>query len=354
MKNRSLESLSQRASIAVDLVKNTFASNAPGAAYLISYQGKTLESGGVGKANLEWNLSNTENTVFRLGSISKPITAIAILQLAERGKLNLDQPISIYAPDLPAHMGAVSMRQILSHRSGLAEHAFDESLMPFIWQPMTTNKIIELQDGKPKDFEPGTEYAYVNFNYVIAAHIVEQITSQSFVDFANNEIFAANDMENSHYDEHDPIIPNRAEFYDQHDGVVKNSADIDMSHVSAAGALLSSATDMGHWAQYLVDGKLVSPALLAEAWTPAPLPDGSPTKYGLGFNVEEMEGERVIWHTGLTPGAQAAFDLAPDSEIFIILLSNGFHLPNTGKLVDDMMKIMLTASQSESSTESNG
>ena len=348
MQKRTAVEMQRRAETAVHIIKEGVSEDGPGMAYLIAHQGKTLVSGGIGKAHLEWNIPMTADTVSRLGSISKPITAIAILQLVEQGQLELDKPVATYAPNLPAHMGAATMRQILSHRSGIAEHAFDESLIPFIWQPMTTEKIIELQEGKPQDFEPGTKYEYVNFNYVLAAHVVEKVTEKSFVEFANQEIFAANNLHHSHYDQNEAIIPHRADFYTEQDGVVVNAAAVDMSHVSAAGALLSSANDMAKWAQLLVDGQLVNKATLEAAWTPLPLSDGTPTSYGLGFNMEEMAGERIIWHTGMTPGAHAAFELAPESEVFIILLSNGFHLPSTGKLADEMMMVMLTGALPES------
>lgn len=334
-------SLQERAEKAVELLKETYSGEGPGVAYLISRQGEVLASGGIGKANLEWDIPITDTTVFRLGSISKSITAVAVLQLVEQGKIELDQPISTYAPDLPPHMGDVTMRQLLSHRSGLDEHAFDESLLPFIWQPMTTDKIIELQKDKARTFKAGTEYAYVNFNYVLVAHVIEKITGQPFVEYANKSIFAANGMHNSYYDENSAVIKNRAEFYDEHDSLVTHAADIDMSHASAAGALLSSVHDMAHWFNQLTDGKLISQESLAEAWAPQPLPNGKATEYGLGFNNSPLAGHTIIWHTGLTPGSQSAFDYAPDSGIFIILLSNGFHLPRTGRMVDDMMKLML-------------
>ena len=171
--------------------------------------------------------------------------------------------------------------------------------------------------------------------------MIEKVTGQPYVDFINDR-FAEQTMANSHYDWHDAIIPNRAEFYDQRDGVILNSQEVDLTHVSAAGALMSSARDMAHWAQLLADGELISEAMLDEAWTPAPLPDGTPTKYGLGFNVGELAGERLIWHNGLTPGSQSAFSVAPDQDLFIAVLSNGFYLPNSTTLMDEMMTIMLT------------
>jgi CubicO group peptidase (beta-lactamase class C family) len=334
--------MAQRAKMAAARVAQTYDADGPGAAYLISYEGEILVSGAVGMADLEWGIQLNDKTPLRLGSISKPITSIAVLQLAEKGVIDIDKPISAYAADLPAQMGAVTMRQLMSHRSGLTEHVFNPDILPFVWQPMTTQQIIDLQKDKPIDFPPGEKYNYVNFNYALIAHIIEQVTGRTYIDFIDSEIFAAQGMPDSHYDVHDTIMPRRPEFYDQRDGVIYNAQDVDLSHASAAGALMSSAKDMAHWAQLLVENKLVSAATLQEAWTAAPLPDGAPTKYGLGFNIGELAGERLIWHNGLSPGSQAAFSIAPDAGLFVIVLSNGFYTPNTTDMIDEMMTIMIT------------
>ena len=338
----------KRVERAVALLEERYDSGGPGVAYAVTWRGETMASGGIGYADLEWGVAATDSTVMRIGSLSKSITAIGVLQLVEEGRLDLDAPVSRYAPDLPAHLGGVTMRQLLSHRSGIAEHAFDEALIPYIWQPMTTEQIIETQAGKPVMFPPGTDYEYVNFNYVVVAHVVENITGRSFVDWVNEEIFAANGLRDSHYDENARVIRNRAAFYTEQEGQVVHAAAIDMSHVSAAGALLSSARDMASWAHSLSAGELVATDLLTEAWEPAPLPNGEPTTYGLGFNVGSLGGERLIWHTGLTPGGQGAFGLAPDSEVFFVVLSNGFHLPRTGELMTDVMTILLGRRMSRS------
>ena len=341
--SNSAANLEQRAALAASLLEETYADEkSPGAAFLISYRGQTLASGAVGYANLEWGAHLTDETSLRLGSISKPITSIAVLQLAEKGVLTIDTPISTYAPDLPAQIGAVTLRQLMSHRSGLAEHAFNPALLPFIWQPMTTDKIIDLQKEEPINFRPGEEYEYVNFNYVVVAHIIEKVTGRSYIDFINEEVFSTLGMANSHYDQNNVIIPGRAEFYDKYEGFLANTAAVDLSHVSAAGALLSSVKDMGHWAHLLNSDALVAATTLKDALTPAPLPNGTPTEYGLGFNVGDPNSQNMIWHNGLTPGAQAAMALEPEAGIFVIVLSNGFHLPNPTKIMRKMMAVMLT------------
>jgi len=344
------DALAQRAKLAATRAIETYDETGPGAAYVVSKDGEILVSGGVGFADMEWGLTNTDDTVFRLGSISKTFTAIAVLQLVEKGLIDLDQKIAAYAPDLPAQMGAVTMRQLMSHRSGLPEHVWNPDILPFVWQPVTTQQMIDLQKDIPIDFDPGEHYDYVNFNYVIVAHVIEQVTGKTYVDFIN-EVFAAQAMSNSHYDWHDTIIPGRAEFYDKRDGVILNSQEVDLTHVSAAGVLMSSAKDMAHWAQLLSEGELISEAMLKKAWTPAPLPDGTATKYGLGFNVGELAGERLVWHNGLTPGSQSAFSIAPDQGLFVAVLSNGFYLPSSQNLIDEMMTIMLTGALPEQPDE---
>jgi CubicO group peptidase (beta-lactamase class C family) len=333
----------ERAHSAISLLQDRYDEDEPGAAYLISYRGEVLLAGGIGKANMEWGLNLDDSTSMRLGSMSKPITATAVLALVEKGLLDLDLPIAKYTDAIPAHMGNVTLRQMLSHRSGLPEHAFDEALIPYIWQPMSTEKVIELQAEKPLQFEPGSQYAYSNFNYVVVANVLEHVLSKSYIEFINSDVFDSLGMQNSYYDELNRVIPNRASFYHSDDKGLANAAAIDLSHVSAAGALLASVSDMSHWINNLVDGKVVSRDTLEQAWTPRELPDGSTTAYGLGFNVSKMVDERIVWHTGLTPGAQGAFSYATESDIFVIILSNVFYWPaDSGELVDAMMHVMLS------------
>lgn len=333
--------LDDRVKIAVNHIRAKYQPEEPGAAYAILKDGEIIAVGAVGKADIEWGLDNALDTVFRLGSISKTLTAVAVLQLVEKGLLDLDTPVSSYAPDLPDQFGVVTLRQLLSHRSGLAEHAWNPDILPFIWQPVTTGEIIEVQKTIPVDFPQGEKYAYSNFNYVLVPHIIEQVTGKSYRDFINEQ-FDRQSMKNSHYDWHDTIIINRAEFYDQKDGVVLNAQDVDLNHISAAGALMSSALDMAHWAGLLLSDQLITRASRLEAWTPKPLPDGTPTKYGLGFNIGEIESEEFIWHNGLTPGSQSAMGFVPEKGLFVVILSNGFYLPNTTKTLREVISILLT------------
>lgn len=334
--------LQTRAEQTAVYLANAYDLEGPGAAFIVTQGRETLASGAVGHADVEWGIPNDQDTVFRLGSISKSVTAIAVLDLVEQGVLDLDAPVSAYAPSLPTVIGDVTLRQLMSHRSGLAEHAFNPALLEFIWLPMTTDKVIELQADAPASFAPGERYEYVNFNYVVVAHVIEKATGQSFVDYINGDLFARHRISGAHYDEHDRIIPKRAEFYTEKDGALINAADIDMSHVSAAGALMSSARSLAEWAALLMSGDLVSNASLALAWTAEPLPNGAPTEYGLGFNVATMCGERVLWHTGLTPGAKAGYVIIPGQSLFTAVLSNAFHAPNPYVAMRDAASILLT------------
>ncbi len=333
--------LQARAETAAAKVREAYDPAGPGAAYLISRNGRILASGAIGYANLEWDEAMTTETAIRIGSLSKPITAVMALQLVEENLLDLDQPVRIYAPDLPDQFGAVTMRQLLSHRSGLAEFLSDPALIEHIWLPITTDKIIELAKETPASNAPGAQYEYVNFNYVLVAHVIEKIIGRSYKD-AVNSFFSEYGMANSHFDAHEAIIKSRAAAYELRDGDILNTPGLDMSHVSAAGALLSSATDLNRWIGLLNSGGLLDEDSLFAAWTPQTLPNGEPTAYGLGFNEREFCGVRAVWHTGLAPGGQAAFMLAPDDGLFTIVLSNAYNTPNTGKLSRKMMAAMLT------------
>ena len=334
-----------RAQKAMRYLTERYQGDGPGAAFIISRKDEYFESGVVGLADIEWNVPIDADTVFRLGSISKTITAVAVLELVEKEMLNLDVAVSAYAPDLPSQIGAVTLRQLMSHRSGLAEHAWNPALLEFIWFPMTTDQIIALEKDKPITFQPGQRYEYVNFNYVVVAHVIEKVTGQSFKDYANNEVFGKLGIANAHYAEHDAIIPRRAEFYDFREERLINAADIDLSHVSAAGALISSLNGFYQWLSMLVTEEIISSDMIDEAWTAKPLPDGTPTQYGLGFNVRSLCGEEIVWHSGLTPGAQAVFGFAPASQTTVIIFTNSFHAPNTSAAMRNVMSILMTGEE---------
>ncbi len=314
----------------------------PGAAVVVACDGTVLLSHNSGMANVEWRQPISGTTSFRVGSISKPLTAVAVLQLAERGAVDLDEPVSTYVPLLPDYMRPVTVRQLLSHTSGLPDILLTPSLLPLARDWVSVHQVIDMQAATPPRQAPGLAFDYSNFNYVLLTALLEAVTDTPYPEYMDRT-FASLGLTRSRYDARRSILPERAQGYETNAfGALVNSENIDMSHAAAAGALLSSAGDLARWSHLLVTGALLTPETLAEAWSPRALPDGSTPSYGLGFNVSRENGRRVVWHNGLASGFQAAFSIYPDHGLVVVVLSNGFHLPNTTESMDAVADIVLS------------
>lgn len=313
----------------------------PGVSVLVSCDGETIYSFNSGMANIEWRQPVSSSTSFRVGSISKPLTAVAILQLVEHGRLDLDRPISDYVTLLPGYMQPVTARQLMSHTSGLPDILLTPSLLPLARDWVALRQVIEMQAKTPPRGDPGQAYEYSNFNYVLLAALIEAVTGLPYDEYMD-ERFEPLGLHRTHYDRRRSILPARAQGYELSPfGEILHSENIDMSHASAAGALLSSPEDLSRWTHLLLSGKLLQPETLEEAWSAQELPNGATSSYGLGFNVGEEFGRRVIWHTGLASGFQAAWSVYPEEGLSVVVLSNGFHLPNPTQTMDRVAEMFL-------------
>jgi CubicO group peptidase (beta-lactamase class C family) len=326
----------------VGMMSDSYGGDSPGGSVLVMQADQVLMTLGFGLADLEWEVPVGSDTSFRLGSISKPITAIAILQLVERGVLDLDAPISTYLNDLAPQLGRPTLRQLLSHTSGLPDHFSLPQIPSIMRNPITPTGILELMSEVEPVFEPGTRWSYSNFNYVVLGYLIEHIDAQGrdYGQYIEEEIFEPLGMTDSHYDRQSSVIPRRARGYD-HDGVaVVNTITVETSLAYAAGAMMSSADDMALFTNALRENRLLGPDMQNEAWTPTQLNDGSATRYGLGFNITEFMGERVVWHSGAINGFQTAWLHMPDSDRSVAVLSNGFYLANTTTMARRILAYM--------------
>jgi len=303
----------------------------PGAAISITQGNEVLFAEGYGNADLEWQAEITPDTSFRIGSVTKPFTAIAVLQMVSQGKLDLDAQLSTYLPDLPGVLGQPTLRQLLSHTSGLSDHFWLPEIPAIMRNPTSPNDIVALMADAQFMFDPGTTWAYSNFNYVLLGILIEEMddANRSYGTYIEEEIFAAAGMENSHYDHQSAVIPGRARGYDNAGQGPINTMTAETSLAYAAGALMSSANDMARFTQALVDGTLLSDEMRDAAWTDTALADGSLTGYGLGFNVDTFMGEDIFWHSGSINGFQATWIFVPELDRSVTVLSNGYYQANT-------------------------
>ncbi len=248
---------------------------------LVARDGKVLLNRGYGKADLEWHIPNAPTTKFRLGSLTKQFTAASILLLAERGKLNIDEPLKKYLPDEPAAWEPITIFNLLTHTSGIPN---DTSLPGFIdasRRPTTPEQLLARLRDKPLDFPPGASWNYSNSGYHVLGYLIEKVSGETYAKFVQENIFTPLGMKNSGYDSNAEIIERHAVGYVRGPNGVATAPYADISNSFSAGALYSTTGDLLRWEQALFGGKVVSPASLARMTLPSRTTTRSDWKFGL-------------------------------------------------------------------------
>ncbi len=290
---------------------------------LVARDGVPMLREGFGAANREWDIPNAPDTKFRLGSITKQFTATAILQLAEAGKLSVDDPVSKYYADAPAAWSKVTLKHLLTHSSGIPSYT---AIPGFFGKdsklPRTPEDLIKLTRDKPLEFEPGSKYAYDNTGYIILGYIIEKVSGQPYADYVAQHIFQPLGMKNTGYDVSSQILPKRAAGYQPGKGGWQNTDYLDMTVPYAAGSLYSTVDDLLIWDRALATGKILTEASRQAMWT------DYGNHYGFGWSIGEQSGHQRIAHGGSVNGFSTAFNRYPKDGLVAIVLSNYMASPS--------------------------
>jgi CubicO group peptidase (beta-lactamase class C family) len=291
----------------------------PGAAVAVIKNGKIIKAEGYGLASVEFNVPATKDTVFEIGSISKQMTAAAVLLLTEEGKINLDEKISKYLPATPDSWKNVSVRNLLTHTSGIKSYT---ALGGFeLSKRYSRDDFIKTLGVEPLDFETGSRYSYSNSGYNLLGFIIEAVSGKSYWDFMRERIFKPLGMNQTA--DRDPkfIIRNRATGYEWENGALVGR-DYDLTDVFSAGAIVSTVTDLAKWDAAWRSDTLLKKETKMLAWTPVTLNDGKPYPYGFGWRFSEIRGHRLIAHSGQTAGFGASISRFVDDDLTVIALTN--------------------------------
>jgi len=283
---------------------------------LVARGSDVILSKGYGSANLEWDVPNTPATKFRLGSITKQFTAASILLLEERGKLTLDDPIKKHVPDAPPAWDAITILNLLTHTSGIANFTSLPEYKSLKLEDTPVAKTIVTVRDKPLEFAPGEKMNYSNSGYLLLGHVIEKVTGASYEKFVTDNIFTPLGMKDSGYDSNAAIIARRAAGYMPSAAGPVHAGFVHMSIPHAAGALYSTTEDLLRWEQGLFGGKVVSPASLAKMTTPFK------GDYALGVVVRTAGGRKVIQHGGGIDGFNTFLAYYPDDKLTVAVLAN--------------------------------
>jgi CubicO group peptidase (beta-lactamase class C family) len=296
--------------------------NIPGAAVAVLRNGELLRAQGYGLANVELNVPVSTSTVFQLQSITKTFTAAATLMLVEQGAIRLDDKITQYLSDLPEAWHEITVRQLLSHTSGLKD---------FINEP-TVNlrldaapaEIIKSLADKPLNFTPGEKFRYSNTGYQLLGMIIAKVSGKEWGTFLHETLFAPLGMTDTRVVVLNELVPNRAAGYLNIRGRLQNGNFIAPSILSyPGGGIQSTVVDLSKWAAALDTERLLKASTLEMMWTPARLSDGSTAPYGLGWFLGNYQDHRFVQHTGShMTGFGTALTRFPDDRLSVIVLTN--------------------------------
>jgi serine beta-lactamase-like protein LACTB, mitochondrial len=324
------------------------AHSVPGISASVLQEGQPVWSEGFGMADLENFVPATPATLYRLASLSKPITATAVLQLWERGKLDLDAPVQKYCPAFPQKEAPITTRQLLGHLGGIRHYDPDgkRDIPPDSARHFATmEESLQVFAADPLVAKPGTKFNYSTYGYTVVGCVLEGAASQKYMDYVRENVFRAAGMENTQEDEFVAIIPHRTRWYHKDaSGTVRNAGVLDSSYKIPGGGLISSADDMAGYGAAILADKLLRRSTRDVMWTSQRTADGSPTGYGLGWGTGSESGVKIVAHTGGQQGTSTSIVLAPERNAGVVVLSN-LDGVNVEALSKEILKILLNLKQ---------
>ncbi|HTL58735.1 MAG TPA: serine hydrolase domain-containing protein [Candidatus Limnocylindrales bacterium] len=287
--------------------------------WLWAKNGNAITSGARGKADRETGIDNTLKTRFRIGSMNKMFTAVATLQLVERGKLSLDDTIGKILPDYPNTNVAckVKVRHLLSHTGGTGD-IFGPEFEAHRLELKTLQDYVKLYGERDLQFEPGTRWEYSNYGFLLLGALIEKVSGKSYYDFVAENIYKVADMINSGSEPENVVVANRSKGYmrDQFE-MVSNEPTLPWRGTSAGGGY-TTAADLMKFADALMMNKLLKAETLAEATRP----QFTTGAYGFGFQIGRPDEARTYGHGGSAPGMNAILRVYPESGQSVIVLCN--------------------------------
>lgn len=251
------------------LISEKYKSIAPECVVLVSKKGEVIYNKAFGSANIELNVSMRPEMIFRLGSVTKQYTSVAILQLFEQGKISLQDSIQKYVQDYPHKGHTITIENLLTHTSGIKDYqAIKDTTPNSERRDYTPKQGVDFFKNEPLEFEPGTQFKYSNSNYYLLGDIIELVTVKTYQDYLKQNIFNAAGLTNTYYNQQEKIIPGRVTGYTKLDSSLENDDYLSMPTAYTGGALMANTEALFKWHEALYNGKLIEKKLLDKAATP--------------------------------------------------------------------------------------
>jgi CubicO group peptidase (beta-lactamase class C family) len=274
-----------------------------------------------GFADLENGVAAKKDSSYRMASVTKPMTAVAILKLADEGKIDLDAEVQTYVPSFPRKTHPVTVRQLLAHQGGIS-HYRNYQMEGRIREPKNTRESLAIFESFDLVNEPGTAFHYSSYGYNLLGAVVESASGKSYGAYLAENVWKPLGMTSTRMDDPRDLIPNRVTGYTLERGKVRRSEYVDISSRFGGGGTRSTVEDMIRFVEGLADGKVLRPATLEQAWTAQKTRNGRVTRYGLGFGIVAGNGRWGVAHGGSQQETRTAVSLLPKKRFAIALASN--------------------------------
>ena len=299
----------------------------PGLSVAVAHRGQVIWSEGFGYADLEQGIPVTPLTRFRVGSVSKVLTAAAVARLVEEGRLNLDAPIQKYVPSFPAKPWPVTTRQLCGHLAGIRHYLDrDDAVFQQAKHFTSLTQALGLFQDDPLLSEPGTAYTYSSYGFNLVGAVVEGASHEEFLRYMQRAVFEPLGMRHTGADHPHQLVPHRTRFYaNGPEGSHQHAAHVDNSYKWPGGGFLSTAEDLVAFGSAHLQPGFLRKETLALLFTSQRLKSGKETGVGLGWRIGvSSTGRRIFHHRGAIEGGRAMLMLFPDSQLVVALLGNTY------------------------------
>lgn len=306
-----------------ELIANKLPSIAPGCVVLVAKNGNVIYKKAFGLADTASQIPMQVDDVFRIGSITKQFTAIAILQLVEQEKISLQDSIQKYIPDYPAKGYTITIENLLTQTSGIKDYMAISN--PTEERTNYTPKEgVNYFKNEPLEYKPGSQFRYSNSNYYLLGYILETVTGKSYADYLQQNIFNKAGLHSTYYIDTAKNILNVPQGYSRFDGKLEKATLQNATTIYAAGGIMSNADDLFKWHKALYNNQLINKQLLTKAVTPYEFADGTYSEYGYGWFIKNLNDSKTIEHSGSTDGFQTDEIYLPDEDVYVVTLFNCF------------------------------
>jgi len=304
------------------LIESTFDQDTPGSVVLVAHKDEVLFNAAIGVSKVDGDPLSPDS-IFRIASITKQFTAVAILQLAEQGKLKLDDDITQFIPEFDTRGDHISIEMLLNHTSGVRSYTsmpnFDSEIEA---TDVTPTEIMEFFNNQELLYKPGTLHSYSNSGYALLGIIIERVSKMSYAQYMDKHIFSKANMKRAFAGGDHKDTTGFATGHHRTANGFQSTEYISLTWPFSAGCIETTTSDLHAWTRALFAGNLLSPESLKRAHTITTLPSGREIRYGFGWDILEVQGHASVEHGGGIAGFNSYALYIPSEEIFVTILCN--------------------------------